>query len=160
MPAGFESQIGVCNSGHEVDYTKTQGNEFPLCTAHFFFQADEVETRRKYCYFNFFQKQVTFVDRNIISTNALSMFLLHHHLNGLENENLRSVQEVMHASELYVGKSKNFCENFPNLAILTKSSTPGEIQLTFRHATVGNNSLREPVVAFALAGNLSLPSVI
>ena len=34
-PEGFEIQIGVWNSGREVDYTKTQGNEFPLCTAHF-----------------------------------------------------------------------------------------------------------------------------
>ena len=49
--AGFEIQIGVCNSGRKVDYTKTQGNEFPLCTAHFFFWSDKVETRQKYSYF-------------------------------------------------------------------------------------------------------------
>ena len=64
----------------------------------------------------------------MISTNDLSMFLLHHHLNGLGNENLRRVQEVMRASEPAAEKFKNVCEDFPNLSILTKSSTPGDIQ--------------------------------
>ena len=64
----------------------------------------------------------------MISTNDLSVFLLHHHLNGLGKENLRSVQEVMRASKLTAEKFKNVCEDFPNLSILTKSSTPGEIQ--------------------------------
>ena len=96
----------------------------------------------------------------MISTNALSVFLLHHYLNGLGNENLRSVQEVMLASKTDADKYKNVCEDFPNLVILTKTSTPGDIQLTFGHAAVGNKSLVESVVAFALAGNLSSPSVI
>ena len=96
----------------------------------------------------------------MISTNALSVFLLHDHLKGLGNKNLRSFQEVMHASELAADKFKNVCEDFPNLAILSKSSTPGEIQLTFGHVAVGNKSLGESVVDFALAGDLSLPSVI
>ena len=96
----------------------------------------------------------------MISTNALSVFLLHHHLNGLGNENLRLVQEVMRASKPAADKFKNVCEDFPNLAILTKSSTPGEIQLTFGHEAVGNKLLGDSVVAFALAGNLSSPSVI
>ena len=52
------------------------------------------------------------------------------------------------------------CEKFPNLGILTKSSTHGEIQLTFGHTAVGNKSLGESVVAFALAGDLGSPSVI
>ena len=64
----------------------------------------------------------------MISTNALSVFLLHHHLNRLGNKNIRLVQEVMHASELAADKFKNLCEDFPNLGILTESSTPGEIQ--------------------------------
>ena len=96
----------------------------------------------------------------MISTNALSMFLLHHNLNGLGNENLRLVQEVVCASEPAADKFKNVCENFPNLAILTKSSTPGDIQLTFGHAAVGNKSLGEFIVVFSLVGNLSSPSVI
>ena len=96
----------------------------------------------------------------MISTDALSVFLLNHHLNGLGNKNLHSVQEVMRASETDPDKFKNVCEDFPNLAILTKSSTPGEIQLKFGHTDVGNKSLGESVVAFDLAGNLSSPSVI
>ena len=66
----------------------------------------------------------------------------------------------MHASEPVKEKSKRVCEDFPNIAILTKSSKSGQIQLTSGHAAVGNNSLGESVVAFTLAGNLSLLSVI
>ena len=61
----------------------------------------------------------------------------------------------MRVSEPATEKYKRVCENFPNLAILTKSVISGEIQLTFGHMAVGNNSLGESVVVFALAGNLS-----
>ena len=77
----------------------------------------------------------------MISTNALFVFLLHHHINGLRNKNLRSIQDVMHASDPAAEKFKRVCKDFPNLAILTKSSTPGDIHLTFGHAAVGNKSL-------------------
>ena len=119
-----------------------------------------METRRKCYYFRIFKKQVTFVDPNIISTNDLSVFLLHHHLNGLRNRNLRSIQDVMRTSKPAAEKFKRLCENFPNLAILTKSSMPGELQLTFGHAAVGNKSLGESVVAFALAGDIISPPMI
>ena len=66
----------------------------------------------------------------------------------------------MHANEPAAEKFKRICEDFPNLAILTKSATPGQIQLTFGHAAVGNKSLGESVVAFAIAGDLISPSVI
>ena len=66
----------------------------------------------------------------------------------------------MRASVLATEKLKNVCENFPNPAILTKSSTPGEVQLTFVHSTVGNKSLRESLQDFALTGDLGSPSVI
>ena len=49
---------------------------------------------------------------------------------------------------------------FPNLAILTKSATPGEAQLTFAHATVGNKSLGKYIVVFALAGYIDSPYVV
>ena len=75
----------------------------------------------------------------MISTNALSMFILHHNLNGLGNKNLRSVQYVMCTSKPATEKYKRVCKDFPNLAILTNSATPGEIQLTFVHtAALGN----------------------
>ena len=77
----------------------------------------------------------------MISSHGLSACLLHHPLNGIGNENFRSVQEAMRASEPATEKYKNVCEEFPNLGILTKSSTLGEVQLTFGHATVGNKSL-------------------
>ena len=96
----------------------------------------------------------------MIFTNVLSVFLLHHHLNGLGNKNLCLVQEVMCASELAADKFKKVCENFPNLAILTKISTTGKIQLTFGHAAVGNKSLGESVVAFSLMGDLSSSSLV
>ena len=88
------------------------------------------------------------------------MFLIHHHLNGLRNKNLRSIQDVMRASQPAADKFKRFCGDFPSLAILTKSATPGNIQLTFGHASVGNKSLGGSVVAFALTDNLSSTSVI
>ena len=86
--------------------------------------------------------------------------LLHHHLNLLGNKNICSIQDVMRAREPAAEKFKRVCEDFPNLVILTKSSTPGKIQSTFGHAAVGNKSLGESVVAFALAGDLRSPSLI
>ena len=96
----------------------------------------------------------------MISTNALSVFLLHHHLNGPGNKNMCSIQDVMRARFTAADKFKRVCEDFTNLAILTNISTPGEIQLTFGHVDVGNKSLGKSVVAFSLAGYLSSPSVI
>ena len=106
-----------------------------------------METRLEYCKFKKFKAQVTLVDYIIISTNTLSVFLLHHHLNGLRNENLCLVQEVMRAIDLDADKYKNVYENYPNLAILAKSSTPGGIHLTLGHAAVGKKSLGESFVA-------------
>ena len=77
----------------------------------------------------------------MIYTNALSVFLLHHHHNRLRNENLRLVHEVMPTREPAADKFKNVCEDFPILAILTKSSTSGEIQLTFGHTAFRNKPL-------------------
>ena len=64
------------------------------------------------------------------------------------------------ASEPATEKYKKVCEDFPNLGILTKIFTPGEVQLTFGHSIVGNKSLGESIHAFALAGNLGSPPVI
>ena len=96
----------------------------------------------------------------MISSHALSAFLLHYPLNRLRNANLCSVQEATRASKPVTEKYKNVCEDFPNLVILTKSSTTGELQLTFGHATVGNKSLGQSIQDFALAGNIGSNSVI
>ena len=66
----------------------------------------------------------------------------------------------MHASKPAAKKYKRICEDFPNLVILTKSATPGKIQLMFVRAAVENKSLGESVVYFALAGDLRSTSVI
>ena len=92
----------------------------------------------------------------MIFTNVLSVFLLHHHLNGLGNKNLCLVQEVMCTSEPAADKFNKVCEDFPNLAILTKSSTPGDIQLTFGHAVIGNKSLGESVVSSVISFNIEI----
>ena len=96
----------------------------------------------------------------MIYSNALSVFLRHHPLNGLRNNNLCSDQEVMRTSEQSADKYKKVCEDFPILGILTNSSTPREIQLTFGHADFVNKSLGESIVASPLAGDLGSPYVI
>ena len=96
----------------------------------------------------------------MIFTNTISVFILQHHINGPNKKNILSVKYVMRASKAAAKKYKRVCEYFPNIAILTKSATPGKIQLTFGHVSVGNKSLGESVVAFALAGYLSSPSVV
>ena len=63
----------------------------------------------------------------MISSNTLDVCLRNHPLNGLGNENPCFVQEVLRANDPAEDKYKNVCEDFPNLGILTKSSTPGEI---------------------------------
>ena len=87
----------------------------------------------------------------MISTNALSVFILRHHLNGLGNKNLCYFQDIMRVSDPSTKTFKRVCEDFPNIAILTKSVTPGEIQLMFGHAAVGNKYLWGSILAFALA---------
>ena len=66
----------------------------------------------------------------------------------------------MRASEPAAKKYKKVCKDFPNIAILAKSATPGEVQLMFTHTTVGNKSLGESVVLFYLAGNIDSPSMV
>ena len=96
----------------------------------------------------------------MIYTNVLSVFKIHHHLNGLGNKNLRLIQEIMHTSEPATENYKKVCEDYPNFAILTKSATPGEVELTFGYATVGNKSYGESVAAFSLARDLISPSIV
>ena len=96
----------------------------------------------------------------MLSTNVSSVFILYHRQNGICDKNIRSIQEIMRASEPVFEKYKNICNDLPNLAILTKSDRPGEVQLTSAHASVGNKSLGESIVAFALTVSLYSPSVV
>ena len=91
----------------------------------------------------------------MISTNILSVFILHHHQNGIFNNNLRLIQEIMHTIDPAFEKYKKVCDNLPNISILTNSTMPGKVQMMFGHASIGNKSLGESVVAFYLAVSLN-----
>ena len=96
----------------------------------------------------------------MLSTNTLSVFIIHHHQNGICNKNLRLIQDIMPVSNPSAKEYKKVCNDFPNIAILTKSATPGEVQSTLYHVTVGNKYLGESVVVSNLAEDLDSPSVV
>ena len=51
-------------------------------------------------------------------------------------------------------------DNFPNISILAKSPTPGEVQLTFMHVYFRNKFLGGSIAALSLAGLIDSPSVV
>ena len=98
-----------------------------LCTAHFSSKPTKWKSDGRYYNFKFkFTKQVIYVDK-MISTNALSVFIFHHHLNRLGNKNIRSIQEIMRANEPADEEYTKVCGDLPNITILTKSATPGKV---------------------------------
>ena len=66
----------------------------------------------------------------------------------------------MRSDRPYGYKFKRVCVDFPNPAILAKSSTPGEVQVVYVHASVGNKAPGETVTAFALARSLEAPTIV
>ena len=48
----------------------------------------------------------------MLSTNTLSVFILHHHINVLCSKNIRSIQEIMRASEPAAKKYERFARIF------------------------------------------------
>ena len=66
----------------------------------------------------------------------------------------------MHVSKPSDKNHKKVCENFSNLLILTRITTPGEVQLMIGHMVVGNKSLWGSVLSFALVGGLISPSAV
>ena len=96
----------------------------------------------------------------IISTNALSLFLLKYDKNGFCNRNIHSIKYLMHSDDPDGNKFKNLCTDFPNLALIIKTATPGEIQVTFDHAPIGKNSLGETTAAFYHVGYLESLMVV
>ena len=86
------------------------------------------------------QTQIIYANK-MLSTNALSIFILHHHQNGICNKNLRSIQDIISASEPSAKKYKKVCNDLPNIDILTKSATSGGVQLMNAHTTAGNKYL-------------------
>ena len=87
------------------------------------------------------------------------MFTVHHGQNGICNKNLCLIQDLMRTSKLAKEKFKCMCKYFPNLSLLTKSATQGEVQLTSAHTYIGNKSLGVYVTEFALVGLIDSPTV-
>ena len=153
------SLVQVLTFGRKVEYTKIWRDRFSFAQLTFLLRwRSRKKTDVFYEFKNSQNRSYSSIKR--ISTNALSVFILHHHTNGLRNKNIRSVQDATHTSDPAAKKYKRVCEDFPNIAILTKSATPGKAQWTFSHAAVGNKFLGESVVSFSLAINLSSTSVI
>ena len=96
----------------------------------------------------------------MIFTNTLSILLLENDHNGVYNRNLHSIQELMRLDKSTSAKFKHVYAYFPNLAILTNSNIPGEIQVNFGHTYVDNKPLGETVTAFPLAGYLESMMVV
>ena len=96
----------------------------------------------------------------MMSTNALSIFILRLDQKRVLNRILCSVQELMRMSKLVNKKFKHAWKYFPNTNILTKIPIPGGVQLTSAHASVGNKSLGESVTEFSLVGSLDFPTLV
>ena len=90
----------------------------------------------------------------MISNNTLYIYNLQHDQHEICEQNMRSIQYIMHSEDPARSKFKRFCTEFPILAVLTKSATPGDIQVTYAYASVGNKSLSETVAPFDLEGYL------
>ena len=73
----------------------------------------------------------------MVSTNAPSLLLLEHDQNGVCNRNIRLIKELIRLDDPAGSNFKGVSAYTPNLTLLTKSATPGEIQVTFSHASVG-----------------------
>ena len=54
----------------------------------------------------------------------------------------------MRSDDPVVSKIKCGCTDFPNMAALTKSSTPGETQVMYANVSIGNKSLGVMVTDF------------
>ena len=96
----------------------------------------------------------------MMSTNALSIFILRLDQKRVFNRILSSIQELMRMSKLVNKKFKHAWKYFPNTNILTKIPIPGGVQLTSAHASVGKKSLGESVTEFSLAGSLNSSTLV
>ena len=66
----------------------------------------------------------------------------------------------MHSDDPDISKSKRVRTDFYNLVLLTKSTTPGEVQATYAHVSIGNKPLGKKVTTFALAGSPKTPTMV
>ena len=96
----------------------------------------------------------------MISTNALSIYILQHKKREICEQNICLIQESMRSDRPSGSKFKRISTYFPNLSILTKSATHGDIQAMYVNVSVGNKYLGKTITAFALAGSLEAPTVV
>ena len=79
----------------------------------------------------------------MIYSNDLSIYLLQQSQNNICDQNTRSIQDSMHLDDPFGSKFKRVYMDLPNLEVLTKRAIPGDIQVTYAHASVGNKSLKK-----------------
>ena len=81
----------------------------------------------------------------MISTNALSVFILHHHQNGICNKNIHSIQEIMHTSEPDFQTYKKVCNDLPNITILPRVSCQAKSNWRLHMCLLGTHPLGDPL---------------
>ena len=91
---------------------------------------------------------------------ALSIYLLHHNQKDLFNQNIWSIQDAMRSDNPAGSKLKRVCTDLPNMVVLNMIATPGDIQVTYAHASVRNKSLGKAVTDSSLAGSLEAPTMV
>ena len=67
---------------------------------------------------------------------------------------------MMRLEKLDGTKFKRVCSDFPNIVLLTNSTTLDKIKVTIGHASIGNNYFGETVTTFTLARSLEYPMVV
>ena len=60
----------------------------------------------------------------------LYIYLLQQNQNDICDQKLRSIQEAMRSDKPYISKFKSICTYLPNMSVIAKSATPGDIQVT------------------------------
>ena len=71
-------------------------------------------------------------------------------MNKVLNHNIRLIQYLMRSDKSDGTNFKRVCIDFTNLALITKSAKPGDIQVNFDHASAGKPPPGETVNAFDL----------
>ena len=96
----------------------------------------------------------------MILLNTLLLFILNNNQNRACNLNLCLIQYLMCSYKPAGANFKRVCVDFPNITLLTKSTTPGNIQANFGRASFGNKSLGSTFTTFTLVGSLESSTVV
>ena len=93
-------------------------------------------------------------------TNNLPLFIHKQNQNGVCVRNICLIQESMHSAKPSVSKFKRVCADSPNLTLITKSATPGEVQVIYMHASIGTSPLKKPWPLYSWWDHLNASSVV